>query len=374
MRLLRHEFIEIAARPLLWIGTMAFSVFVLHAVGHLGVDEDKVVLGFYQTQADTAEMVETFDTAQALMQEMANIEVLAPKLVTTDIATQILRDNIDIAITRTADGWRFTLRSRSAFEHRRLVRVAQVLGASIRQRKPWFIIAYDAIRGTDESEGLADGWPSKIQISGVTADPGRHARTFVPKTIALLAFFVAFAYASRSMIRDISNNTLSTVLIASRSCWLCLIAAKTLTSVMMGLVVLWTLLLFASYSQEFQIKDGLYLSSAVQLVGLFVSGLLGIALSLFARTESRIYFIGSAYLVLLVLLSGLISKIDPAEKVLFWISSVLPLGYAMDILSDWMFFGLVPVIGNNPTQILVALLILSILTTFGAVLYYKRTL
>jgi hypothetical protein len=112
----------------------------------------------------------------------------------------------------------------------------------------------------------------------------------------------------------------------------------------------------------------------VQVISLVVSALLGLAFSLLARTESRIYLIGSAYLVLLVLLSGLIAKIDPSEKILSLISNVFPLGYAMDMLSDWMFFGLVPNVGHNTTQIMFALLILSIVVVYGSVLYFKRAI
>jgi hypothetical protein len=286
----------------------------------------------------------------------------------------MLKDNADIAVTRTLDGWRFTLKSRSALEHRRLVRIAQVLGASISQQKPWALLAYDELRSPSDSPSKAENWPMKVQISGVTADPGRHARVFVPKTIALLGYFVAFAFACRSMIRDISNNTLPIIIAALNGRWLCLIAAKICIAVMMGLIVLWSLLLFAATYQDFQIKDGLYLITVVQFNGLLVSAMLGIAFSLLARTESRIYFIGSAYLVLLVLLSGLIAKIDQKEQFLSFISSVFPLGYAMDILSDWMFFGVVPAVGDDRIQIMSALLIVSIVVVCGSVLSFKRTI
>lgn len=59
---------------------------------------------------------------------------------------------------------------------------------------------------------------------------------------------------------------------------------------------------------------------------------------------------------------------------MYWISSTIPLGYAMDILSDWMFFGIVPAFGGSPLQIMAALLLLSLTSVYGAVLYYRRAL
>jgi hypothetical protein len=372
MHLLRHEFIEVASRPLLWLGTLTFGIFMIYSVGHLGIEQDKVRVAIYQTQADTIRAVSTFAQAQRLLEEMANVEVRAPDRVITDIATEMLKDDVDIALTRTSGGWRFTLKSRSNVEHARLVRVAQVLGATIALEKPWALTAYDQLRRPSSPQ--SDGWPGNVQISGITADPGKHARVFIPKTIALLAYFTAFAFACRSMIRDISNNTLPAILVASGNQWLWVVVAKLLVSVMMGVIVLWTLFLFATWAQDFQSKDGLYLAMTVQLMSLLASGLLGITFSLLARTESRIYLIASAYLILLVLLSGLIARVEPNELILSGISSVFPLGYAMDLLSDWMFFGFVPVFGDNPTQTIAAVLMLTAVATYGSVLYFKRTL
>src|SRR5262245_4932812 len=115
MKFLKHEFVEVASRLFLWTGTLAFCAFLLHAVAHLAVDDDEVRVAVYQTQSDydNPDRIGTFGPAQSLLQEMANVRVLNPKMATTDIATQMLKDNADIAVTRTLDGWRFTLKSRS---------------------------------------------------------------------------------------------------------------------------------------------------------------------------------------------------------------------------------------------------------------------
>ena len=234
---------------------------------------------------------------------MSNIKILQPrKFASSDIMTDALSDNVDIAMTRTTDGWRFVIKSRSVLEHNRLVRTAQLLAASVSQQRPWPLIAYEALK-VDPKEDSEPNWPTKVQISGVTADPGRHARVFVPKTIALLSLFAAFSFACRSMIRDISNNTVPALIVAARGSWFAVITSKVAMSAIFGLIALLTLILFATEAQDFYLKDGLLVVVLIQSVGLVTSALLGMTFALLARTESRIYLIGSGYLILLVLLS-----------------------------------------------------------------------
>jgi hypothetical protein len=372
LSLIRHEFFDVAVRPLFWAGLLSFGLFLVHVVGDLSVDDEDIWVAIYQTAADDASRIDTIVGAESLIQEMSNIKVRqSHKLVRPDVAAQAIADNVDIAVTRTNDGWRFSVRSRSILEHNRLVRTAQVLAATLSRQRPWPLIAYEALQA-DPSADTDLNWPTKVQISGVTVDPGRHARVFIPKTIALLSFFAAFALASRSMIRDIANNTLTALLVASRGSWLAIVTSKVLISAIFGLIALLTLCLFASQTEQFYLKDGLLVVVLFQSVGLMTSALLGMTCALLARTESRIYLLGSGYLVLLVLLSGLIAKIHPNEIILYWISRTIPLGYSMDSLSDWMFFGVIPSASDSNLQIMIALLLLSLTTTYGAVLYYRR--
>jgi hypothetical protein len=372
MFLLKHEFLSVVTRPLLWIGTLAFCVFLVHLVGHLAIGEEPVTVALYQTPGDSSEMTKWLQQARGLLIQMAGVSIVPPgDEVTSDIANRMVRDQADIAITQTIDGWRFTIKSRSLLEHTQFVRVAQQLGASLSKEKPWAIFVYESLQKRTEGESQSGDWPAKVQIAGITADPGRHARLFIPKTIALLAYFVCFAFACRGMIRDISNNMLPVIVVASRGRWSHLVAAKVLVSVLMGLVTLWLLLGFAALTENFEIKDGVYVSTVIQLIALLVSAMLGVAFSLLCRTEARIYFIGSAYLVLLVLVSGLIARIDPKDKILSWISDLFPLGYAMDSLSTWMFFGLVPAISDAPIHIMLAFLILSTIFVSASVFQFK---
>jgi len=371
--LLKHEFIEFFGWPQLWLGVLAFGMLLVHVVAHLAIEEEDVRVAIYQTSAETDERIGTIISAEALVQEMSNIKILERKTVTGDIASQLFSDNADIAITRTSDGWRFLIKSRSELEHKRLVRMAQVLGASLSQQRPWPLIAYSALQ-ISANDDVEPNWPRKVQISGTSADPGSHARVFVPKTIALLSFLAAFAFACRSMIRDISNNTLAPHVIASHGSWRAIVVSKVVVATMGGLLVYLALLSFAFWAQGFYLKEGFFTITAFQAFGWMTSALLGMTCTILARTESRIYLIGSGYLILLVLLSGLIAKISQKDVFLYWLSSVIPLGYAMDVLSDWMFFGFVPSPNSSNFQIMLALLIVAGTSTFGSVVYYQRRL
>lgn len=372
LRLISHELLDVVTRPVLWIGILAFGMFLVHVVGHMAVDDEGVRVGVYKTAADDEQRLATLGAAETLFREMSGISIGGSrKVLSSDIAAQALADNIDIAVARTDDGWRFLIRSRSGLEHSRFIRTAQVLGATVSQQRPWPLIAYEALQTTaaDETEPK---WPTKVQISGTTADPGRHARVFVPKTVALLSFLAAFVFACRSMIRDTANNTLLVLLAASRSSWSEVMTAKIAVASFFGLVAFLALLLFATLSQGFNLKEGLVIITAIQLIGLVTSALIGAACALLAKSESRIYLIASGYLILLVLLSGLIAKIYPSEIFLHWLSRIVPLGYAMDILSDWMFFGVVPALNSDNIQIMTALFLLSLTAVFGSVLYRRR--
>jgi ABC-type multidrug transport system permease subunit len=371
--LLKHELLAFFERPQLWLGVIVFGIFLVHVVGHLSIEEENVVVAIYQTGTEDQQRLKTIATAESLVREMSNITVRERKTVTGDIASHLLSDNADIGITRTTDGWRFLIKSRSALEHKRLVRMAQVLGASLSQQRPWPLIAYAALQ-IGANDDVEKDWPRQAQISGTSADPGSHARVFVPKTIALLSFLAAFAFACRSMLRDMSNNTLVSNLVASHGSWLAIVVSKVVVATLGGLLAYLALLSFALWAQGFYLKDGLFTVTIFQAIGWVTSALLGIICTTLAKTESRIYLIGSGYLILLVLLSGLIAKISEQDKVLHWLSGIIPLGYAMDVLSDWMFFGFTPSPNSSNFQIMLALLIVAGTGTVGSVLYYQRRL
>jgi|GEM_PF-2839624 len=383
--MIRRELLEFFNRPQLWLSVMAFGVLLVHIVGHLSIEEEDVRVAIYQTDTENADGLAMVSSAEAIVQEMSNIRVLDRKTVSGDVASQMLADNVDIAITLihapgdsassspSQDGWRFLIRARSELEHKRLVRLAQVLGISLNKQQPWPLIAYRALQ-INPDEDVDPNWPRTVQISGTAADPGPHARVFVPKTIALLSFMAAFAFACRSLLRDISNNMLDIHLVACHGRWHEIVIPKVLVAVIGGLLSYLVLLAFALVAQGFYLKDGFFTVTVFQACGWIASALFGVTCVMFARTESRIYLLGSGYLILLVLLSGLIAKISEKDVVLSWLASVIPLSYAMDVLSDWMFFGMIPSPGAGSFQIILALIIVASTTTVFSIVYYQRQL
>src|ERR1700755_1357239 len=111
--LLKHELQEFFGRPQLWLGVIVFGIFLVHVVGHLSIEEEDVRVAIYLTGTEDDERVNTIILAEALVQKMSTIRILDRKTVTGDLASQLLSDNADIAITRTSDGWRFLIKSRS---------------------------------------------------------------------------------------------------------------------------------------------------------------------------------------------------------------------------------------------------------------------
>jgi hypothetical protein len=279
------------------------------------------------------------------------------------------------------------------------VRFAQLLGASINRRRPWFVIVYQRIYEDrspldalcmqaaqlcqevhdddlqDErligvkkelcasvqkaKQNLSEpcvvrqtSRGDEIQISGLAADPGAHARLFVPRAIALLVSFLAFAFACRSMLRDISNNTLPVLLAGSGNSWLPLAFGKVIAAVAFAVVAFLTLLVFAALDQDFHVKAGLESVLAMQAVALATSAMLGLVVAALGRTEARIYLMGSIYLVVLLLLSGFVAKVDEDIWALRALSHAMPLRFVM--VENWMTFGVRPSLGGKDFHIITA--------------------
>jgi hypothetical protein len=367
MKLVLHEIIELAVKPFVWLSAIALSIFLTYAVGHLRINDDGVTIAFYETGSSNPDVEDEMRSVQSTVQELAGVEVAEIKSLTKDIATQMVEDGADIAVTRTKDGWRLTLRSRSSLEHQRLVRAAQLLGATIVQKTPWFIILYSQLQASADS-----GAANKIQISGVTADPGIHSRIFVAKVIVLIAYFMAFAMVSRSMVRDFASNITPVLVVASGGDWFAYLLSKLVVGVFFGTMIFSVLLLFSSQVYGFGMKAGLVTIFVVQLLWLSASSLVGISLAMIARTEARIYFLAFCYLILLIVLSGLIAKIDDDDALLKAISLIFPINYGIDIVSNWLFFGSLPSVSSTSISALIALLLVSTAGTYASFVIYRR--
>jgi ABC-type multidrug transport system permease subunit len=377
VNLLHKELREIVFRPMLWLVTLLAGIFLLYATGRIDLEEERVLIKYYLP--DDSERGAEAPKATQLMRDIVNVDVLDSGPVVGDLATAMVRDNVDIAVLKNGANWRLIVRSRSNLEHRRLVRYAQLVGLSLTAGQPWYfevirsmyerdnpftpvckeaaslcatdlrgdsealcLAVNEAVRRRPESCFNSPPDPSRLTITGLTSDPSEQSRVFIPRVIVLMASLTAFAFACRSVMRDISNNTLSSVLVMTGNRWLPLVAAKVTAAVLIGAFIFVGLVAAASVLQSFHIKSGFTAIAGLQLISLATSAAIGILCALYGRTEARIYLFGSFYLILVVLLSGFIAEIDNASVFLSLLSYLLPMRFAMEPMSNWMLFGTEP--------------------------------
>lgn len=397
MKLVLRELRDVAYQPLLWLGTVLACLLLIYATGRIDLEEEKAKVMVFTNPSSDIAATDEFDYARTaqLISEVVGVKSLGVAELNTDLATAMAQNSVDIAVMRKSSGqsarqsdWRLTVRARSNLEHRRLVRYAQLIGMTVSGDEPWVFRIYKSIYNrTDSLEQLCVdaakfcksplasepdseevcSWVSYLQrtspeqcyfdseksgraqvaITGLTADPSQQSRVFIPRAIVLISSIVAFAFACRSFLRDISSNMLSVVLVASGNNWFQLMVSKLVAAVLMGSLVMLTLVLFSTWAHGFHIKAGFTALSLVQVAALISSAICGLLCAFLGRTEPRIYLAASFYLILLVLLSGFIAKIEDTSRILNAVSSLLPVRYAIEPMSDWMLFGTEPTLGNE---------------------------
>ena len=111
------------------------------------------------------------------------------------------------------------------------------------------------------------------------------------------------------------------------------------------------------------------MSRNVQVLSLTAAAFLGLAAALLVRTEIRIMMIALLYFVFSFLFSGLISNLNQDQILLYSVSKSLPLSYAMDSLTNFMFFGASSVADANGLQNLLAANIATV--TFMVLIVYR---
>jgi hypothetical protein len=153
---LTNELLDIAARPALWLGTLGACVFLIFAASNLNLDDKEVRVIVYDSanEKDAGSVATVTREMETLANELSGIKVLPAKILSIDLASGMSRDDVHIALTLAKDErsegtrrmtWRLTIRADSRGQHRRLVRYAQLLGATITRRKPWFVVVYQKV-------------------------------------------------------------------------------------------------------------------------------------------------------------------------------------------------------------------------------------
>lgn len=338
--MIRFEVLEIAIRPLLWIA-LALALFItLEGVASLDLDEGQPKIVLYYDGNEKNPCDEHLREALIYLRESIDLANAAVgKLGASSLTERMIDDRANIGVFCNGVSWEIAVLARSDLEHHRLVRVAQLVGLTLGNRKPWFIGVYGELFKPIKTDPGPAEWPREVTIANLSADPGPHARLFIPKIIAMLTHFTALGFACRSMVRDLSSNTLLFTVAASGGLWRTVITAKAASAIMMAAAVIGLLLMFSVLRHGFAVRIPSGITIAVQLLSVTFAAFLGLALSLIMRTEAKIMLVALVYFVFAFLFSGLISNISEDNFPIFFLSRSLPLGYAMESASDWFFFG-----------------------------------
>ncbi len=219
--------------------------------------------------------------------------------------------------------------------------------------------AYETARELQEHTRRMAALPTSLEGAWLTSQlerlwaPGSaEDHTLVPSYIGLIVVFVPFVLASSALVREREASTLQGLLVAVRRRWPLLIAGKLLLPVLAGLLVLSSLLVVASLVFGFGIKPGLVRLLLVQSLAATVSALFGMVVSALIESAQEAYAACAAYLVALILLTGMIHPLEQSAPAVVAIAHAFPLTLSSPTLESWMTAG---VAAEVPWQTWIAL-------------------
>jgi len=185
---------------------------------------------------------------------------------------------------------------------------------------------------------LQGAWLS-AQVAPLWAPASAADHALVPGYIALITVFVPFVLASSALVREREAGTLHGLVVVVRRRWLLLIAGKLLLPVLAGLMVAALLLVAASLAFGFGVKPGLATALLVQFVAATVSALFGMVVSTLIESAQEAYAVSAAYLVGLILLTGMIHPLEQSALAVVAVAHVFPLTLSAPALEAWMLAG-----------------------------------
>lgn len=226
-----------------------------------------------------------------------------------------------------------------------------------------------------QTQGIckADGAPVLNSIVGIFNEPGSHTWVFIPRTICLLALFVAFLVSCRILMQERRYNTLSVVTAMSKGTIRNLVLAKLSVAAFFAMLLTLLLMAFSAYQFGITIKPGILLALLPIAIGILSSGMLGLAAALVIRNEVTLYVVISIYLLMLFILSGYIDDLKTDDFFFAIFSYVLPLKFVLAPISSWMIFGNVPDLADVVDRNLYAQLLASVIILLGASEWHRRT-
>lgn len=196
----------------------------------------------------------------------------------------------------------------------------------------------------ERSRGICNSPKAPIigSVVSMVANPQSHTRVFIPRTICLLAVFVAFVVCCRSWMQETKFNTWPALAALQHGSIANLLISKILTSSLFALSLTIVMLEFSSYLFDIGIKPGIVVNLVPVALAILSSAVLGLAVSLVTKNEVSAYVIASLYLLMLFVLSGYIDELKESTSAVSLAAYVLPLRYIMSPFSSWMTFGSSP--------------------------------
>lgn len=374
LSLLLFEALEVVIRPVMLIALFLGLTLAVDGVANLDIGESKVKVALYQRADTSPECRQFLVEAHELLRETVDLDISRRTQDLPQLTAQMIQDETDIGILCNGKSWQIAVVGRSDLEHQSLVRGAQLAAITLIRHEPWFIKIYrELFGGGDAQNPTPSNWPTAISISNSATSPGSHARIFLPKIIAMLAHFVAFGFACRSVARDVAANTLQTIIATSNGRWAPTILARASVAGALGLAALSFLLALSSFRYGFSIAAPDFTTCASQMLSLTAAVMLGLAASLLVANEIRITMIALSYFVVTFLFSGLISNINTDHIALYSFSKALPANYAMDSLTNFMFHGTSSIVDGNALQNLVAINITALTLLLLVAFRLRRT-
>ena len=159
-----------------------------------------------------------------------------------------------------------------------------------------------------------------------------------PGMLAVFVLFFTFILTGVSFLRERAYGTLERLLTTTVG------RADILVGYLLGFLVFTTIqtvviVSFTILALQIDYKGSLYEIAAVLMLVVVVSVSLGIFISVFARNEFQVVQFVPIVVLPQVFLSGVIIPVDQMPTVLEWISTVLPLTYAVNSLREIMLDG-----------------------------------
>ncbi len=159
-----------------------------------------------------------------------------------------------------------------------------------------------------------------------------------PALLATLALFFSFLLTGISFLRERSQGTMER-LMASPLSRLDMVVGYLLGFFIFALTQTLIIVLFTIYVLDVNYYGDLWQIFVFQIVVIAAAVNLGIFLSTFARNEFQMVQFIPLIIVPQIFLCGVIWPVEQMPDYLQWLSSVLPLTYAVDGLRGIMLFG-----------------------------------